>query len=119
MELTITLKDVKYEELLSASEHIYNDYYEPHYRTCIGDIDYNIEVEPTTDDYIEFFLENADSNIIFAKNEREALERFFNDKYIKNCIESALDYLEFEDDFIDFMKERYYYKALKKYNEER
>ena len=57
MELTITLKDVKYEELLSASEHIYNDYYEPHYRTCIGDIDYNIEVEPTTDDYIEFFLD--------------------------------------------------------------
>ena len=119
MKLTITLEDVEYDELLSATEHINNGYFEPHYRTCRGDIDYEYKVEPTADDYVNFFLEKANTAIVKSKEEIKPLVRMFNDGFFKNWFESALDVLQWEDDFEAFMKERYYDKALEKYYEDR
>jgi hypothetical protein len=119
MELKILLKDVEYEELLSASEHINNGYYEPHYRTCVGDVEYEFDVEPTAEDYARFFLDKAENNIVHSKDDVEAIIRLFDDDYFNNWFESALDDLEYDDNFEEFMKERYYDKALEEYERNR
>jgi hypothetical protein len=119
MELKILLKDVEYKELLSANEHINNGYFEPHYRSCVGDIEYEYEVEPTTDDYVDYFIEKADTKIIEKTEDKEVLKRMFDDDYFKNWFENALDDLRWDDDFEAFMKERYYDKALEEYERNR
>lgn len=105
--------------LASPSEHIANGWYEPHYHNEYQeDVEYEFEVEPTLDDYIEYLMPDAPKNMMplekkgFAKGAATALSNVLDDyDELKEAIEE-------EDGFEEFMHDKYEEEAHDRFCEE-
>ena len=82
--------------------------------------DFDYEVTPTQEDFKEFFKINfkgmsvSDTErLCLEKGAEQQLKRIFD---AMPDLEWWRDYLEEDDDFYEFMKERYYEEAMEEYN---
>lgn len=108
----------------SASAHINNGWYEPHYHTehC-DDIEYEYEVDPTEDDFLDYlapdfrFMEKFKD---LPKEQIKLLQQGAEEaiRLILGSYEDLKDWIEEEDEFVEFMTERYEDDARQAFEEE-
>ena len=90
---------------------------EPDYTTKEVEQDYDYSVEPDADDYWEFLRNRIPNTGEWTKDQWQSAEETFKIFYNEEMIIS-LDYLDEDDDFIDFMKEKYEDRARDECEEE-
>lgn len=80
------------------------------YVDVVDTVDYDYDVDPKIDDYIDYLLQTkefrgTDDNPVYVAGMKESLKR------LMGTWDWVKDGLEDDDEFIDFLKDRYYYKA--------
>lgn len=103
MRLNYHFEDVACDVICSVSSHINSGWYEPHYHTEYCDIDYEYDVDIDFEDFLDFMKPYG----------FEKLDKSFQDGFIKslrNVWDSDwfdYDRLENDDNFIEFMTQKY------------
>lgn len=103
MYLIYFFNNISVSVLENAGTHINNQWFEPHYRTEIIDLEYEFEVEIKFEDFFDFIKPYDFNN--WTEDKRLSYKRACKD--IFNSDWFRLDDLEEDEDFIDFMKDRY------------
>lgn len=86
-----------------AGTHIDNGWYEPHYREEICEVDYEHEVDVKFEDFFDFMKPHGFDK--WAEDGRFAYERACRDMWNSDWFD--LYSLEENEDFIDFMTDKY------------
>ena len=114
MILNYVFEDVMCDVLYDGATHINNGWFEPHYCKKLCEVNYDYEVDVTFKDFFDF-IKPFDFNH-WGKDGRLIYERACKDVWDSDWLK--LDELEKDEDFIQFMKERYEDKARERYQEE-
>lgn len=112
MTLTYTW-NIEHTSFDSSINYVAAGYYEPHYKTEVGEVEYEYDVTISPEDIYEYLLGNT-----------KAPSQSYNQGFFNACEELfrldllRIDDLEDDEDFIEFMKDKYEEEALEKYYEE-
>lgn len=114
MYLNYVFENMRVPVLESPATHVNNQWFEPHYRREIMDVEYEFEVDVKFKDFFDF-LKPYD----FKEWKKEGQDAY--EIACKNVFNSCwfdLEALEEDEDFIQFMKERYEDEAREKCEED-
>lgn len=100
MTLKYQFEHIPCERIKHAVDHINAGWFEPHYEVVYEDVDYEYEVEVSGDDLAEF-LKFRNGNDDYNLGFKHACEQILNSDFFD------LDALEKDEDFIEFMTEKY------------
>ena len=93
----------------------------PHTRKVIQDVEYELEVEPTIEDFVSYLTPRMFDTISERQAYRQGLKKMFgfiqehSDRY--NLKEMLNENLEEDEYFVEFMKDRYEEQALESFEE--
>ena len=89
---------------------------EPIYYTTIGNVEYEFECDTKLDDIIAYVMPNKYQ---VSKYDRTMVRKVLTDMYVLFAMNGALDInaLDNDEDFVEFMKERYEDEAFDEYKE--
>lgn len=114
MYLHYVFEDIECEVLESPSTHINNQWFEPHYRRELCEVDYDYEVDVCFKDFFDF-IKPFDFDH-WKEEGQHAFERACRDVWSSTWFN--LDGLEEDEEFIEFMKDRYEDQAREQCQEE-
>lgn len=103
MNLHYYFEDIECDVLCDTGTHINNGWYEPHYHRELCNVEYDYEVDISTEDLAEFL------GVELNEQSEKTLEKFID-------VFGAT--IEEDEDFIDFMTQKYEEKAREKCQEE-
>lgn len=114
MYLSYHFEDIECEVLESQSAHINNGWFEPHYHRELCEVDYDFDVDITFKDFFDYIKPYDFEN--WKEDGRFAYERACRDVWRSSWF--RLDDLEEDEDFIQFMTDRYEEDAREKCQED-
>ena len=103
MILNYVFEDIMCDVEYDAGTHINNGWFEPHYHREPCEVEYDYDVDITFKDFFDYIKPYDFRN--WKEDRQHAYERACRDVF--NSSWFNLDDLEEDEDFIDFMKERY------------
>lgn len=114
MYLHYVFEDIECEVRYDEATHINNQWFEPHYYRKLCEVDYDYEVDVCFKDFFDF-IKPFDLNH-WKEDGQHAYERACRDVWNSDWF--RLDDLEEDEDFIQFMKDRYEDEAREKCEED-
>ena len=114
MKLHYIFEDVSCEVLESPLAHINSGWYEPHYRKEVCDVEYDFDIKVSYDDVFDYLCPSDFHK--WSKEEQNAYVKGFDALWDNNLVYT--EDLEYDDNFYDFMKERYKEEAREAFDEE-
>ena len=114
MYLHYVFEDIECEVQYDEATHINNQWFEPHYHRELCEVDYDYEVDITFKDFFDFIKPYDFDH--WKDDGRFAYERACRDVWNSDWF--SLDALEEDEDFIQFMKDRYEDDAREQCQEE-
>ena len=103
MILHHVFEDIECDVLESEAAHINNGWFEPHYHRELCEVDFDFDVDIAFKDFFDYIKPYGFEN--WKEDERFVYERAYRDVWHSSWF--RLDDLEEDEDFIQFMKERY------------